>query len=350
MSNDVRIFSVDVLRDYAAKLLEAGGYNRTDARASAELLVWANLRGVDSHGVLRIPRYVEMVRAGQIRPGATPQVLSEHGATALIDAGLAPGVTGMTLVAETAWKIAKRYGVGLCVARRVTHAGAIGFFAEYIANSGMIGIVMTASKPLMAYPGARGEAISTNPIAIAAPSVEAEEPILLDMSTAAVALGKIMAARDAGRQIAPGWAVDENGMETTDPSKIKTLLPMAGPKGAGLSLMIEVLSSVLSGNPLIATALAGEEPSGFNGLAIAIDPASFGDHEEFLREVSRLKQAIHDLPPVEVGKSVVLPGERGRRTADERRASGVTIATGTVENLSQLAAKLGVKQPEAGKC
>jgi ureidoglycolate dehydrogenase (NAD+) len=340
-------FAPDVLRGFAQRLLAAGGFRPEDARKTADLLVWANLRGVDSHGVLRIPRYVEMVKLGMINPRAEPRVVSEHGAVALVDAELAPGAKGMDLVTRKAVEIAGRMGAGFCVGRNTTHAGAVGYFAQDVAAKGLIGVVMTASKPLMAYPGAKGEAVSTNPLAIAAPSADADEPIVLDMSTAGVPLGKIMAAKGAGRPIPEGWGIDAEGRSTTDPAAVKALLPMAGPKGAGLSLMIEVLCSLLAGNPLIAPALGGAKPPGFNALAIAIDPAAFGDRQAFLANVRSLAAAIHGLPAASGVDAVLLPGERGRRTEAERRVAGIALPRGISSGLADLAARLNVDVPAA---
>lgn len=331
------------LRSFAERLLMAGGFGAGDARKTADLLVWANLRGVDSHGVLRIPRYVEMVQLGMIDPAASPRVVREHGAVAVVDAGLAPGATGMEMVTRAAMERAGAMGAGFCVGRNVTHAGAIGYFAHRVAEAGMVGIIMTASKPLMAYTGARGEAVSSNPLAIATPSADAGEPIVLDMSTAAVALGQVMAARDAGRSIPEGWGVDREGSPTTDPTQVKALLPMAGAKGAGLSLMIEVLCSLLAGHPIIAPALSGADPVGFNGLAIAIDPAAFADRDRFLADVQALATAIHSLQPAPGVEAVLLPGERGRRTAAERSHSGIPLARGTATKLAELATRLGIE-------
>lgn len=345
MSDAPVIVEADLLRDYARLLLQAGGFRPGDAAGSADLLVWANLRGVDSHGVLRIPRYVEMVEQGQINPDAEPRIIREHGAVAIADADLAPAASGMTVACEKAVEIARSFGVGVCAARRITHAGAIGYFAKRIADAGMVGLVVTASRPLMAYPGARGEAISTNPIAIAAPCGAGRDSIVLDMSTAAVALGKIMVARDTGKPLSPGWAVDAQGRMTTDAAQVDALLPMAGYKGAGLSLMIEILASVLSGNPIIATALEGGRPEGFNGLVIALDPAAFGTPDVIVAEVARLVDAIRALPPVEGGGAVLLPGERGSREAAMRDRDGIPVAAGTMRNLDRLAAKLGVRRP-----
>lgn len=340
------MFHLDVLTDYAARLLTAGGFGATDARTTAELLVWANLRGAESHGLLRIPRYIEMVETGLIDPAGMPDIVSETAAVAVVDAHLAPAATSMALACDTAVRIGRGMGIGLCVIRRTTHAGAIGYFVHRIAAAGLVGIVMTASKPLMAYVGAQGEAISTNPLAIGVPSTDPAAPLVLDMSTAAVALGKLMAARDAGKPIPEGWAVDAEGRATTDPAKAKALLPMAGAKGAGLSLMIEVLASLLSGNPLIAPALAGSDPAGFNGLVIAIDPAAFGDSARFLADVGALAAAIGGLQPAPGVEAVLLPGERGRRMAAQRCEHGIPLVPGTATKLAELAARFGIAVPE----
>lgn len=227
-----RIVDSNTLRSFSANLLQAGGFTASHAAQTADLLVWANLRGADSHGVLRIPRYVEMVELGLIDPKAEPRFVSEFGATAVLDADRAPCAAGMIMAAEKAIAMAPVSGIGWCSAKNISHAGAVGYFAHQVARAGMIGIVMTASKPLMVYFGSKAEGVSTNPIAIAAPTGDPERPVLLDMSTAAVALGKIMAARDAGKSIPPGWGVDENGADTTDPKQVKALLPMAGAKGS----------------------------------------------------------------------------------------------------------------------
>ncbi|WP_323688358.1 Ldh family oxidoreductase [Rhizobium sp. AN69] len=250
------------LRSFAEELLLAGGFAPDSAAQTARLLVWANMRGADSHGVLRIPRYLEMIDLGIIDPVAMPETVHEFGAIAVIDAKRAPGAVGMNYATEKAIALAKANGIGWCSARNITHSGAIGYFAERIAAAGLVAIGMSASKPLMTYHGSRAEAVSTNPLAIAAPSSTNDDPLLLDMSTAAVALGKVMAARDAGREIPEGWGLDENGKRTTDPQTVKVLLPMAGPKGSGLSLMIEVLCSLLVRNAVIAPALSGQAGGG----------------------------------------------------------------------------------------
>ncbi|WP_245287908.1 Ldh family oxidoreductase [Bradyrhizobium sp. Ec3.3] len=331
------------LRKFATGLLHAGGLTADHAEQTAAMLVWANTRGADSHGVLRIPRYVEMIELGLINPAASPTQVFAKGAVAVVDAQNAPGAVGMNIAARSAGELARAHGLGWCAVRSITHAGAIGYYAQQVAQAGLIGIAMTASKPLMIYHGSRADGVSTNPIAIAAPTSDPQLPFLLDMSTAAVAIGKVMAAKDAGRSLSPGWAVDEHGMETSDPRKVKSVLPMAGPKGSGLSLMIEVLASVLVGNPLISVALSQDGDPGGNGLVAALDPAAFGS--DFTADVDRLRSAIKGLPPAEGVDEVYLPGERGFEESRKRFRDGIPIAQGTLKRLLALASKLNVPAP-----
>lgn len=334
------------LQRYATDLLAKGGFGDAEAAAMAELLVWANLRGVDSHGVLRVPRYIEMLDLDMVRTDARIEQVSRSGAVCVLDAGKAPGATAMNRAVEEAAVLASQYGLGWCGVRNTSHAGAIGYFVQRLTERGLIGIAMTASKPLMSYYGAKGAALSSNPLAIGIPQLNGGPPIVLDMSTAAVALGKITAAKDAGRPIPMGWGVDVEGADTTDPHKVMAVLPMAGAKGSGLSLMIEVLCSVLVANPSIAPALAGEESGGFNGMVLAVDPGAFGDPEAFLSQSVALADAIRHLQPASGFDRVLLPGERGHETALKRRRDGVPVAAGTVKRLNETAVKLGVPIPK----
>lgn len=342
-SDTVTIGSL-TLQGFAADLLRAGGFTADQAEQTAAMLVWANLRGADSHGVLRIPRYVEMVRLGLINPSAEPRQVSGKGAIAVLDAQRAPGAVAMNFAVRTAMRLSDTHGIGWCAVRSISHAGAIGYYANQVAQAGRVGIAMTASKPLMIYHGSRAEGVSTNPIAIAAPTTNPDRPLLLDMSTASVAIGKIMAARDAGKPIPAGWGVDENGGETTDPRKVKAVLPMAGAKGSGLSLMIEVLASVLAANPLIAVALTEGGDPGANGLVAVLDPSAFGNNFPF--EVDRLAAAIKDLPPADGSDGVYLPGERGFAEMERRSDAGIPLVQGTLSRLLVLASNLNVVVPE----
>jgi ureidoglycolate dehydrogenase (NAD+) len=337
------------LERFASALLHAAGAARAMADEWAKSLVWANLRGVDSHGVLRIPSYLERLKTKVINPTPNMRVEKRAGAIAVLEADRAPGAVAMARAMEEAIARAREVHIGWCAARNITHAGAVGYFALQAANAGMAGMVMSASGPMMAYYGAKVAGVSSNPLAIAFPAAN-RAPLLLDMSTSTVAMGKVMSARDAGRAIPPGWGMDAEGRETTDPRKVATLLPLGGPKGSGLSLMIECLCSLTVGNPIIAPALAagGALDAPFlNGVAIAVDLAAFGDRERILGEAEELGRRIHALPREGHVERIYLPGERGDSILHERTRHGVPLPHGTWSRLLSAAKELGVTPPQS---
>ncbi len=304
--------------------------------------------------MLRVPRYVDLLRRKAINAAPDIRLERRSGAIAVLACDLAPGAVAMSRAMGEAIGRAREVHVGWCGARNITHAGAIGYFALQAAQAGMAGIVMCASGPLMAYHGARVAGVSTNPIAIAVPGGR-RRPFLLDMSTSTAAYGKIMSARDLGIAIPPGWGVDADGRDTSDPNRVATLLPLGGPKGSGLSLMIECLASLAIGNPLIAAALTGgaaqdgsNDNPVLNGLAIAVDLAALGDLGDFTTEIDKLHDAIAALPRAEGVECILLPGERGDAVKDAREADGIPIPPGTWRRLAATAAALGVRAPRSG--
>lgn len=336
------------LERFAAAIFTAAGVAPDLARPWAEVLVWANLRGTDSHGVIRIPRYIELLRKKAINPAPDMRVERRAGAIAVLEADRAPGGPAMIRAMDEAIARARDLHVGWCAARNITHAGAIGYFALRAAAAGMAGIVVTASGPLMAYHGARVAGVSTNPLAVAVPAGR-RRPFLLDMSTSTVSNGKVLAARDRGVAVPSGWGLDADGRDTTDPKAIKTLTPLGGPKGSGLSTLIECLASLAVGNPLIAVALAAgggfpENPV-LNGVAIAVDLAVLGDLSAFRGEVDRLGDALSGLPLADGVPRLYLPGERGDAVLAEREAAGVPVPAGTWTRLVATAKELGVGAP-----
>ena len=335
------------LAQFVRELLEAASVPRPLASEWAASLIWANLRGVDSHGVLRVPRYLDLLKKKTMNPDPNIRVERRAGAIVVLEADRAPGAIAMTRAMAEAIACARETHIGWCAARNITHAGAIGYFALQAAQAGFAGIVMTASGPLMAYHGARVAGVSTNPLAIAFPGNK-RPPFLIDMSTSTVAMGKLLNARDSGRDIPPDWGIDAQGRATTDARKVATLLPMAGPKGSGLSFMIECLCSLTVHNPIVATALEGggslDNPF-LNGVALAIDLSAFGDAESIRREADRLGDAIADLPAAEGVESILLPGERGAAILQQREREGIPVPRGTWQRLLASAEGLGVEPP-----
>lgn len=340
------IASADLQR-FASALFAAAGVAPPMADEWAKSLVWANLRGVDSHGVLRIPGYIERLKTKAINPAPDMRVEQRSGAIAILEADRAPGAVAMAMAMDEAIARAREVHVGWCAARNITHAGAVGYFALQAANAGMAGIVMSASGPMMAYHGAKVAGVSSNPLAIAFPARN-RPPLLLDMSTSNVAMGKVMSARDAGREIPLGWGLDAHGRDTADPRKLATLLPLGGAKGSGLSFMIECLCSLTVDNPIIASALAagGKLDAPFlNGVAIALDLAAFGDRERILGEADRLARLIAALPPADGVERIYLPGERGDSILQARMRDGIPLPQGTWSRLLACAKALAVAPP-----
>jgi ureidoglycolate dehydrogenase (NAD+) len=347
-STDILISKDDLLR-FAVRIFRALKVSEAHARLWAEVLIWADLRGVSSHGVMRIPAYANHIRLGEYNPVPDMRMRRLGGAAAILDADLAPGPVAMMAAMDEAVAAARRVQVGWCVARNITHPGAIGFFAAAAAKAGLAGMAMCASQPMMAYQGTRVAAVSTNPIAIAVPGGE-HAPLMLDMSTAEVAMGKIMNARAAGRPIPPNWGLDAEGHATTDPAKVAVLQPMSGAKGSGLSLMIECLTSLFATNPLIEPVLRTGRPlqgRPMNGLAVAIDPAAFGDADAFRANVDALSEAIAALPRADGVERIFLPGERGDSILAEREARGIPLPQKIMQDLNRLAVELGVDPVKA---
>ena len=330
------------LRALVSDIFVRAGMVEANARTVAEVLVWAELRGMGSHGVMRVPRYVEWMRRGDLN--GRPEMKSrESGATITVEADRAAGPVAMVHAAELAVAKARDTGIALVLVRSTTHTGAIGYYTQLGARSGMATIAITASVPNMAYHGARAAGVSTAPLSIAVPGDD--EPLALDMGSGVIAVGKLAQARRTGEQLPDGAALDQHGMPTTDPRAASIPLPLGGPKGSGLALLIECLSSLLAGNPILAEALEGTAKGKRhyqNALVIAIDVARFLPLPEFKQQVTRLVRAIKALPP-QPGAEILLPGERGARNA--QITSDIPLPASVLDELRALAASLGVEVP-----
>ena len=346
--NDRTVLDADLAR-FAAGLFTAAGAPAGDAALIAKALIWANLRGVDSHGVLRIPGYLARIDNGITNPSPDMQITTDLPAAAVLDADQGFGQVALARATGIAIEKASAAGIGLCLIRRTVHMGAIGYFALDIAAEGMAGIAINVSRPNMAYPGARTAGLATSPIAIAVPG-STHAPLMLDMATATQSMGKIQLARDTGQKLGKGWAVDADGNPTTDPNKAVIPTALGGSKGGGLSLMFECLTSLTVGNPLIAPFLEAAPDSRQhmqNGLVIAIDIAQFGDVGDYAREVDRLADAIKSLPRADGVNEILVPGERGDGVLERRRKTGIPLPDGTWKRLEEVATRLGVAMPKS---
>jgi ureidoglycolate dehydrogenase (NAD+) len=344
-STEIRLNAPE-LEAFVSAVFRAKGMARDDAGTVARVLVWANQRGVDSHGITRVPRYLGIIDRGQLDPQGVPEITRETSAAFLLRANRAAGPIAMTQAMDAAIARARAHGVGLGIVGGTTHTGAIGYYAARAARQGLAALVMAAGPPNMAYFGARVPSLSTSPLAIAVPRPR-EAPLLLDMASAVVSLGKVREALDAGRAIPEGWALTEDGESTTDPAKAAIQLPLGGPKGSGLAVMIECLTGMLAGVPILTSMLPPEGTGRHvqNGLVLAIDIAAFIAPDDYGREVDRLVAILKALPKADGVSEILMPGERGARTADERGAQGIPIGAKAWERLVAAAEALDVSPP-----
>jgi LDH2 family malate/lactate/ureidoglycolate dehydrogenase len=333
------------LRGFTRDVFVAAGLPRAHAETVADVLVWADLRGVESHGVARIPMYLRLLDAGDLNPAPAITIRTDTLAAVVLDMDRAAGPVAMTMAAAKAIEKARDAGIGFALARATTHTAALGYYTSAIARDGMAAIAFAASVPMMAYHGARVAGVSTSPISIAVPGGD-HGPLVLDMAASMISAGGLTQARRTGRAIPPGVALDATGLPTTDPAAAATPRPLGGYKGSGLSLMIECLASLLTSNPIIAGALnAGGGLHKQNGLVLAIDVARFADPALFRAEVERLIAAVKALPREPGVAEILVPGERGDRTLEERRRNGIPLSPPTVQDLGFVADRFGVTMP-----
>ncbi len=352
------------LSEFTKEVFVRAGMPPQDAATEAGALIWANLRAVDSHGVLRVPWYVENIDNGVMNPKPNIRVEKETPATLLIEADRALGPVVTVFAVDLVMKKAKQVGIGWAIIRNLTHQGALGYYSQMIAEKGMAGIVFVCNPPNMAPHGARVAGVHNSPIAISAPG-KRHRPLTLDMATSVVAGGKLWLAVDKGIPIPLGWALDKDGNPTTDPKKYATLLPVGGPKGSGLALMFECLSSVMAGNPKLEPSLLGKVPkqeaegkSGVkwerpglvplhnqNSVVAAIDISTFTDLENYKEHIDNLIDGIKALPKAEGFDEIFVPGEPEERTCLERSQKGIPLPEGTVRNLRGIAERFGIKLP-----
>jgi ureidoglycolate dehydrogenase (NAD+) len=316
-----------------------------DAQAVADALVWANLRGHDSHGVVRLPRYIDLIASGEMDPTARPDFALDMPMRFVLDGKRCAGPVAMMQASAVASERAKTGGLCVGLVRNTTHTGAIGRYAEWIAQRGLIALIAVAGVPLMAYHGARVRSVSTSPLAIGVPT--GHGPLVLDMATSVAALGRLVQARAAGETIPDGWAIAEDGTPTTDPKAAAIPLPLGGPKGSGLSLMFEFVAGVLSGAPVLAPALGPQRRTQHtqNAFILVLDVAGFRPPAEFAADADALIDVIKGLPPRDGFEGVLLPGERGGRVHAARSATGIPIAPSAWEALSRLARELEIDLP-----
>jgi LDH2 family malate/lactate/ureidoglycolate dehydrogenase len=337
--------SLERLTEFAGAVLTAVGVPDADARLVADSLVTADLWGHQSHGVMRLSWYVNRIRGGVMNPVTTPETVSDTGALAVIDGHDGVGQVLAAFAARDAVRRAREHGVGVIAVRNSNHFGTAAYFTRMAARAGCVAILTTNASPAMAPWGGRHKTVGTNPWSIAAPAGR-RDVMVVDIANSAVARGKVHLAKQRREAIPQGWAIDADGVPTTDPASAISgmILPMAGHKGYAISLMIDVLSGVLTGSAF-GSAVHGpyqfDQPSGCGHLFIALDVAAFGDRDGFTGRMEKLVDEVKSVPLAPGFDEVFFPGEIEARAARENAEHGLILPEQTIGDLRELANSTG---------
>lgn len=344
MTEHVRVLPDD-LRKFTAICFMKYGVPPDDAELIADHLVLANLRGVDSHGVIRIPYYTEGIKKGYVKGGGEVRIVRETNTTALIDGDGYLGIPVATKATEIVISKAKSSGVAVVAARNLGHVGMLAYYTLRIVKNNLIGMV-TVNAPARVAPWGGSQALfGTNPISMSFPT--SGKPVVIDMATSAIAAFKIRLAALKGEKIPEGIALTKDGRPTTDPKEAYEgiLLPFGTYKGYAISLAIEILSGILSGGLL--SKYVFNHPSTQGGFfALAIDPAAFRDYKEYLRDIDTLVNLIKSCPPAQGFDEVLIPGEPEDRNYEDRIKNGIPIDLSTWKLLTDVAKELEVELPK----
>ncbi len=347
-------FKPAALESFAAQLLQAGGCSPADAKLVASSLVDANLKGYDSHGVMRVPYYVQAIKDGEVVPGAELAILDDGPSRVVADANWGVGQVQAQRMIEKLTEKARAGGLGLGTMMHCGHIGRLGEYCEKTAAAGLVSMLMVNSHGgavRVAPPGGKAPRLSTNPLAIGAPL--GKTPLVLDFSTSATAEGKVRVKKIAGQVCPEGWLIDNTGKPTCDPSTLYgsppgSILPMGGAqayKGFGLGLMIEILTGALSGGNVAKTVPYPKK--GNCVFILLIDPARFGGADHFQSEVQQLVEYVKSCPRIDGCEEIILPGDPERRLAEIRMREGVTLDEENWNALVKLGGTLGVQAPAA---
>lgn len=319
---------VDELRTLVSAILESRGLSERDRGLVADSLVFANLRGTDSHGVMRMPHYVERVDMGSINPRPVMKVERTGPSTAVADGDHGFGHVTNWDAMGLAIEIAEESGVGFVGVNHSNHCGALSFFAHRATDAGLIGLVFTQTDSVVVPYGGRVAFCGTNPLCFGIPAASGP-PVVLDMATSTVAAGHVYKARMENKPIPPTWALDVEGKPTTDPHKVAYWTPAAGAKGYGMGVIIDILTGILSGGafgphiPVMYGQL--DQKRNLCHLVGALDFRRFAGSGAFQDQVTAMVAELHAAPTSDGFERVLAPGEPEYLCSLERAKNGIPL-------------------------
>jgi LDH2 family malate/lactate/ureidoglycolate dehydrogenase len=339
------IFPARDLESFCARLFVAAGAPPDIADMVADLLIGADLRGLESHGVMRSTRYVARVRDGSLNPAARPSVLRRHAANAIVDGGWGFGHVSARFGVDLAIALCAEHGQAGVALRHTHHIGRLGAYVETLARAGLVGMVLTGGGVRggsVAPYGSRDRLLGTNPIAIAVPTPDGQPSLVLDFATSALAEGTVAVAQANQQSIPTGAVIDTAGRATTRAGAFYeggALLPFGGHKGSALMLMIEIIATTLADSAPIALP---EYQQGNPTLILAWSVEAFIPHAVFTAHVGALVERIRHSQPADGFSEVLVPGEIEARSMAKRLREGIPLSDGTWRELAALAQSLGV--------
>ena len=334
------------LRDLYYRLLVSVGTGEEEANITADVLIDADLHGLETHGALRIPPYINVAKQNVIEAGNKPHIEWQRGAISLINGNNGWGQPAAKLAVSEVIANAKQHGLGAAGIFNTNHIGTCAYYGRLLAKAGLIGFVTTNSPPNMPPTGAAEPVLGTNPICFSAPA-SGDRVVVVDMATSVVAKGKVLLAAERGEPIPTGWAVDQNGNPTNDPKVALNgyLLPVGGPKGYGLALFADIFSGVLTGASVaknLNTMYSKElKKSGVGAFMFGIDIQLFGSQDVSDR-LDALISMVVGAKLAEGVQKIYLPGEIEAQTAKKRQVEGIAISASILANLNKVAVDQGV--------
>ena len=352
-SNGAWRISFDDLRSFCKQAYTKAGVPDEEAQIVATLLARADLRGVETHGVTRLPIYIQRLQKGYVRSICKMTLLKNKGATTFLEAHGSMGHVASYKAMEIAIQKAMEFGMGWVSVKDSGHFGVAGLFSMMALEKDFIGYVITNSAPMMAPYGGRERIIGNNPLSCAFPTNQ-YPPVVLDLSCSVVPSGKLILCRKKGEKIPLGWAYDKEGLPTEDPYEGYegggSLAPIGGYKGYGMVLAHEMLTSVLTGGKWTQhiKSLYEEDKTGNQGTChsfMAIDPDCFTGRETFKKDMDRYIKSIKESAKAKNATEILMPGEPEYRTETKRLKEGIPLVPATVKELVALGEGFGISLP-----
>jgi L-2-hydroxycarboxylate dehydrogenase (NAD+) len=341
---------ITALVEFIARALAAVGIPAEDSKHVAALMAEADARGGDAHGVFRLPQYVKQIQSGAVNPRPTIKIVRDHPGSALIDGDNALGHLVMKRATELAIEKARHCGVAWVGTRHSNHAGPAQLYPRMAAAQNMIGLYFCVGNANLLPPwGGTEVLLSTNPISVSVPGLR-HPTITLDMATTNTAFGKIRLKAQRGEPMPEGWMIDREGKPLTDAKRASEgfLLPIGGPKGYGLALMIGLLAGTLNGaafgRDVVDYTVDSKTPSNTGQTIIAVNIAAFADLGSFKESVDEVWDVMKSSPTLPGFDEVRLPGENSEKIYRERTGHGVPVSEGQRKILDELADRLKIQR------